>query len=163
MKKPASLRCGLTAALPEYQRDPEKLVLFIDKGRLVSRATQRLGYEWRYTIRLEFHDCTSSPDAIAVPLLLWLREHQPERLLDFAREDTALGFAADIVDESTWDLAWSFELSEAVELTPRGAAGWTVTHLPEPRLDDASMLDDALPSDVLLGDIWLGDRLIASR
>ena len=163
MKKPASLRAALVAALPEYQRDPDKLVLFIDKGRLVSRASPGLGYEWRYTIRLEFHDCTSSPDAIAVPLLLWLREHQPERLLDFAREDSALGFAADIVDETTWDLAWTFELSEAVALTPIGAAGWTVTHLPEPRLDDATMVDDALPADTLVGDIWLGDQLLASR
>ena len=133
MDKPASLRAALTSALPEYRRDPDKLVLFVDKGRLVSRLGAGLsGYEWRYTLRLEFHDCTSGPDAIAVPLLLWLAEHQPDRLLDFAREDSALGFAADILDETSWDLAWTFELTEAVAVAAAPGGGWDITHLAEP-------------------------------
>lgn len=163
MKKPASLRHALTAALPEYQSQPDNLRLFVDKGRLVSRATPGLGYEWRYTLRLEFEDCTSSPDAIAIPLLLWLRQHQPERLLEFAREDTALGFSADIIDDRTWDLAWAFELAEAVVLAPRPGGGWDVTYVGEPQLDDATMLDDELPADTLIGQIWLGEQLLATR
>ena len=158
MEKPASLRAALEAALPEYRRDPDKLALFVDKGRLVSRLTPGLSYEWRYTLRLEFHDCTSGPDAVAVPLLLWLRERQPERLLEFDREDNALGFAADIIDQSTWDLAWAFELSEAVSLVPRADGGWELTHLAEPVLD--AMLAGAEPGAVL-GEIWLGDQRLA--
>lgn len=159
MIKPASLRAALVAALPIYATDPDKLVLFIDKGRLVSRLTAGLGYEWRYTLRLEFHDCTASPDAIAVPLLLWLRDNQPERLLEFEREDNALGFAADIVDATTWDLAWAFELSEPVTLTPREGGGWNVTHLPEPTMADDAWLTDT-PAPVALAEVWLGDRLL---
>lgn len=162
MLKPASLRAALTASLPEYQVEPDKLVLFIDKGRLVSRATAGLGYEWRYTLRLEFHDCTSAPDAIAVPLLLWLREHQPERLLEFAREDTALGFAADIIDDKTWDLAWTFELAEAVTLAPRLGGGWDVTHVAEPVLDDA-IWEGGISAGTVVGEIWLGDQLLVPR
>ena len=156
MQKPASLRAVLTAALPEYQRDPKNLVVFVDKGRLVSRGTAALGYEWRYTIRLEFHDCTSGPDQIAIPLLLWLREHQPERLLEFEREDNALGFAADILDDKSWDVAFAFELSEAVSVTP-AAGGWQIVHHPEPVLEDSRPIGDGAS----LHDIWLGDTPIA--
>jgi len=153
--KPASLRAALAAAIPELAANPDRLAVFIDKGRLVSRLTPGLGFEWRYTIRLEFHDFTGSPDAIAVPLLLWLRANQPERFLEFQREDTALGFAADIIDSNTWDLAWAFELSEAVSVTPAqdgaGNSGWTVTHLPEPSVAD--LLLDGADASVGLGAI----------
>lgn len=154
MRKPDSLRAALTAALPEYARDPHNLAIFVDKGRLVSRATGALGYEWRYTLRLEFHDCTSGPDAIAVPLLLWLRQHQPERLLDFARDDSALGFAADIIDETTWDLVWTIELTEAVSVTAQANGGWQVVHLPEPALDP--MYAGTEPG-TMLDELWFAD------
>lgn len=162
MIKPDSLRTALVAALPEFSRDPQRLRIFIDKGRLVSRLTpddhlNALGYEWRYRIRIELHDLTSSPDAIAVPLLLWLRQHQPERLLEFAREDTALGFAADIIDATTWDVVFDFELNEAVSLVPREGGGWDVTHLDEPVLDELAPLGAAA---VPLTAIWLGDQQI---
>lgn len=145
MEKPASLRAALVAALPEYRRDPDKLVLYVDKGRLVSRLTPGLGYEWRYTLRLEFHDCTSGPDLIAVPLLLWLRDHQPDLLQQFSAGDNELGFAADIIDEKTWDLAWAFELSEAVIVTGKPDGGWAIDHLPEPSLDPVPLSEPMVP------------------
>ena len=98
-----------------------------------------------------------------MPLLLWLREHQPERLLEFAREDTALGFMADILDADTWDLAWAFELAEAVTITPRPGGGWDVTHCPEPVLDDASSLDDDVPLSTPVTSIWLDNQLLVPR
>lgn len=161
MNKPGLLRAALVAAMPEYATDPDKLRLFVDKGRLVSRLTDDLGYEWRYTVRIEFENCSCSPDAIAVPLLLWLREYQPDRLLDFAREDGALGFAADILDDQTWDIAWAFELSEAVSVVAATDGKYEVTHLPEPKVDDFGDLIAQPPAP--LGEIWLGDRLLVKR
>lgn len=150
MIKPASLRDALTRALPEYATNPQNLVMFVDKGRLVSRLAPGLGFEWRYTMRLEFRDCTSGPDEIAVPLLVWLREHQPERLLDFAREDNALNFAADILDEKSWDLAFAFELTEACTARET-AGGWNVEHHAEP-----SIVGER-PIGGPLSEVWLGE------
>lgn len=147
MNKIGHLRAALVAALPEFETNPDRLVIFVDKGRLVSRLTPGLGYEWRYIVRIEFHDFTRSPDDIAVPLLLWLRENQLERLLDFAREDNALGFAADIIDETTWDIVFSFELTEAVQVTTKPAGGWDIIPLPEPALAGGEILID----DILAG------------
>ncbi len=145
MKKIDSLRAALVAACPAFADDPDRLVIFVDKGRLVSRltASDMMGgvrYEWRYVVRLEFHDFTGSPDEIAVPLLLWLGTHQPDRLLDFAREDTALGFAADIIDQTTWDIVFSFELNEAIQVTPRVSGGWNVVTLPEPAIAGTGLI-----------------------
>ncbi len=154
MIKPGSLREALTRALPEYETNPQNLVIFIDKGRLVSRLAPGLGFEWRYTMRLEFRDCTSGPDEIAVPLLLWLRQHQPERLLDFVREDNALNFAADIIDEKSWDLAFAFELTEACT-AQQVAGGWNVEHHPEPPIAGETPIGGSL------SEVWLGEtRLV---
>lgn len=149
MDKPTLLRAALVAALPEYLRDPDKLLIFVDKGRLVSRLTPGLGYEWRYALVIDLYDVTGSPDRVAVPLLLWLREHQPERFLDFAREDSAIGFAADLISISppVWDLRITFELTEAVTVMP-DPQGYRVEHLPEPKLPDAARVADPLLAEI---------------
>lgn len=153
MHKIDHLRAALVAACPQFVSDPDRLVIFVDKGRLVSRMTAAdlaggLRYEWRYIVRLEFHDYIGSPDQIAVALLLWLRQYQPDRLLDFVREDSALGFAADIIDAETCDLVFSFELTEAVEAT-RGIDGrWITANLTEPPIagtDPLLGLDGEIP------------------
>lgn len=152
MKKIASLRAALVVALPEFATDPDRLVIFVDKGRLVSRLTAGLGYEWRFTVRLEFHDFTRSPDEIAVPLLLWLRRYQPERLLDFAREDNALGFAADIIDATSWDIAFAFELTEAIAVTALPTGGWDIVAIPEPAIAGTEAMMD-LDGEILLDEV----------
>jgi hypothetical protein len=152
MNKIGLLRAALVEALPEFQVNPDRLVIFVDKGRLVSRLTPAMGYEWRYTTRLEFHEFTSSPNAIAVPLLLWLRQYQPDRLLDFAREDSALGFAADILDETTWDIVFSFELTEAVEVVPLTEGGWDIRPVPEPPIAGTGALA-GVDGEILLDEL----------
>ncbi|MES2339594.1 MAG: phage tail protein [Pseudomonadota bacterium] len=159
MKKIDALRAAIVAANPQLAGDPDRLKLFVDAGRLVSRRSRALGYEWRYTARLFFEAFTGSADAIVVPLLLWLREHQPGLLLNFAKEDDAIQFAADILDDSSADIAVTFELTEAVALVARGdGSGWDVTHLPEPSPDD-QLLDPALV-DVHVAQIFLDGRQI---
>lgn len=150
MNKIGSLRTALEAANPWVRTNPDRLVIFVDKGRLVSRLTPGLGWEWRYAVRMEFHDFTGSPDEIALPLVIWLREHQPDLFLDFTRDESALGFAADIIDASTWDIVFAFELTEAVTVATNPGGGWTVDRLPEPGVPGADSDFDAL---------WLGDRL----
>ncbi len=156
MIKPGLLRTALEAALPEFLTDRDRLSIFVDKGRVVSRRTPGLAYEYRYMVSLFFEEFTGLPDAIMVPLLLWVRTHQPDLMLRFEREDQAITFKADILDQSSWDILISFELTEAVMLVARGdGSGWDVTHLPEPSPDDPSITGVEPPPP--LGAIWLGD------
>lgn len=158
MNKIDSLRTALEAALPELRQDRDRLAVFVDKGRVVSRLKPGLGYEYRYEVTLWLEAFKRGADAIMVPLLLWLREHQPDLLLDFAREDSAITFQADIVDETSVDLLIRLPLTEAVTLVARGdGSGWDVTHLPEP-----SPFDPALGIDppARLQQIWLDGELL---
>lgn len=159
MEKIDALRAALEAANPEFAKDRDRLKVFVDKGRLVSRRTAKLSYQYRYNVRLFIEGYTKSPDLIMLPLLLWLRTHQPDLLLDFGHEDDAIQFAADILDDKSWDIAIAFELRESVALAARpDGSGWDVTHLPEPSPDDPA-LDPALVTPagiVALEQLWLG-------
>lgn len=155
MEKLGQLRAVLTAAIPDLATNPDRLKLFADAGRLVSRRSRSLGYEWRYAARLFIESFTGSADAIMVPLLIWARTHQPDLLMRYASEDDAIRFAADILDDASADVAITFELTEAVVLAPRqDGSGWDVTRLAEPSPDD-QLLDPAL-AGVPLAEIYLG-------
>ncbi len=157
MIKPESLRTALVAALPEFQTDGDRLSIFVDKGRVVSRLTPGLGYEYRYRLRLFVEAFTGAPDTIMVPLLLWLRVNQPELFLRFGRDDDTLIFEADILDQGSWDIAISFDLTEAVQLVARpDASGWDITYLPEPQPDDVPIGETL----TLLDTIWWRDERI---
>ena len=158
MIKPGTLRTALVAALPEFQTDADRLRIYIDSGRVVSRLTPGLGYEYRYRLRIFVEAFTGAADAIMVPLLLWLRVNQPDLFLKFGRDDEALIFEADILDQSSWDIAISFELTEAVQLIARpDGSGWDITHLPEPQPMDMSLTDEGI---LLQSIFWRDERIL---
>lgn len=159
MKKLASLKTALLAALPELQATPDRLAVFVDKGRLVPRYGQSLAWEYRYQTRLWLEAFKGSADRVMLPLLIWLRTNQPDLLLSFANDDNRIAFVADILNEDETDLLIEFDLTEAVTVTPLDdGSGWNVEHLPEPSPDDL-LLEGALP-DIPLDEIWLGDDRI---
>ena len=166
MDKIASLRAALVAANPEFAKEPDRLKVFVDQGRLVSRRTAKFGFQYRYTVRLFFEAFTHGPDQIMVPLLLWLRVHQPDLLLRYATEDENIRFAADILDEKSWDVAITFELQETVTVAPRpDGSGWDIVHLPEPSPDDPLLHPGLETADgpVLLEQLFFGGNRILPR
>jgi hypothetical protein len=148
-------RAAIVAGNPDLERDPDRLAIWADKGRVVSRRTAAFGYEWRYRVNLLFEAFTASPDAIMIPLLVWLRDAQPDLLQNFTTGDDAVKFEAHILDLTSWDVLVQFELTEAVTLTPREGGGFDAVHPPEPSADDQLLGE---PPAVPLGAIWLGDQ-----
>lgn len=142
MRKPEQLRAWLIGAIPELARDPDKLSIFADKGRVAARATVPLAYEYRYTLNVFLLDFVGHPDALIVPLIDWLRANQPERLVNFETGNEAISFEAAFLDTRAVDLAITLELTEAVSVVPRPDGGYDVTHWEEP--NTAALLDGAL-------------------
>jgi hypothetical protein len=134
MYKPESLRAFLTAANPELARDPDRLVVFIDEGHLVGTFAPGLSFEYQYTLNLVFTDYAGHPDAIMVPLLVWLRDHQPE-LLANPDKRKGLAFDADLLANDAVDLSIKIPLTERVGVHPRQGGGYNVEHYPEPQLE----------------------------
>lgn len=163
MLKPASLRAALVAALVDatgariLERDPDKLKIFIDKGRIAGRYGGAVGYEWRYRLQAILTDFTGNPDAVALAVMLWLAENEPATLQNHQLGNEAVKFEADIIDAETIDLALELELSEAVDAVPREAGGFELVHRGEP--DPCPPFDD-VPPTTPIAQFYIGPDLI---
>lgn len=138
MLKPDSLRAALVAAIPDLAKDPDRLKIFIDKGRIASRmayapAHPQLSFEWRYRLNAILQDFKGDPDGVMIVVLAWLHVHQPELLQNAQRSQEAILFEADIIDAGTVDLSIELDLTEAVKVQPlANGQGHEATHLAEP-------------------------------
>ena len=152
MYKPESLRALLAAVHPELARDPDRLVVFIDEGSMVSTMAEGLSFEYRYTLNLVFTDYAGHPDAIMVPLLTWIKVHQSELLANPTNRER-IAFEADLLSNDAVDLSIKIPLTERVGVHPRSGGGHNVEHYPEPQLEAVLQAQH--------WQIWLKDELIA--
>jgi len=163
MLKPDSLRQALTDAIVDadgvklLERDPGKLAIFIDKGRIAGRAGGSIGYEWRYRLTAILTDFTGNVDVVALAVMLWVAKYQPELLENHDSGNEAVKFDADVIDSETIDLALELELNEAVDAKPREGGGFDLVHRPEPV---ATPPFDDVPDETTLLKFYLGDELI---
>lgn len=135
MKKPESLRAHLVAAVPNLARDPERLLVFIDQGKVRCTAAPGLSFEYEYTLNVILTDFAGSPDALMVPLLAWLRVHQPELLLNLDKSREGIQFEADILDKHKVDLSLTLPLSERV-IVKMQEGDLHIEHADEPPMTD---------------------------
>lgn len=157
MEKIASLKSALLSAIPALRRDPDKLAVFVDKGRMVARrpASRSLSWEYRYLTRLWFEGFEGGPDTIFLPLLVWLRDNEPALVKSFENDDGRITFAADIIDDKSTDILIAFELVEPVVVVARpDGSGWDLTHLP------AITADEDPVADALLQRIFANEDLL---
>ena len=155
MHKPDGLRAAIEAVLPDLARDPDKLKLWIDKGRVRAPMTPNRDFGLAITLTLELVGFTGHPSIVFLAINDWLRVNQPELLAAGAEGYT---FEAEIVDTKTIDLLIEIQLTEQVRLTARDGGGWNLEHLAEPVIfpDDEPICEP--PS--LLKQIWWKDELL---
>lgn len=153
MLKPDSLRAHLIAALAEFQRDPDKLQIFIKAGSLHGTGVPGLSFEYRYTLSVLITDYAGHPDGIMVPLLYWVGINQSELLHNADNQRQGIGFEADILDEKRADILIELPLTERVGVHARAGGGYDVEHYEEPRPQAGWPAEH--------WQIWLRDELIA--
>ena len=161
MLKPDAVRKTLVAAMPDYGRDPDRLAIFAEKGRIATRfhrenGVSNLNFEWRYTLVVLLLDYIGHPDVPMLTMLRWLQTGQPELLQNHGTANEAISFTAEILAGGTIDLELKVELTEAVKLVPRDDGGFDLPHLEEPAFDPIA---EGFPENAPpLTEIWLGDR-----
>ncbi|OOG53329.1 phage tail protein [Rhodanobacter sp. C03] len=133
MKKPASLRAALVAALPDLARDPERLLVFIDAGSLQSTYAPGLSFETTYTLNLIVTDFAGDPLVVWLAILIWLRVNQLELLDNVDKRQTGVQFEADIIDHDKVDLSIKLQLSERVIVRDLGNGKLDITIADEPQ------------------------------
>lgn len=158
MLKPDRLRAALVDAVPEYGRDPDRLAIYVDQGRIATRFNPRsYGFEYRYRLRATLLDFTGHPDVVMLAIVRWLSVEQIDLLQNHGTGNEAIGFEADILGGGAIDLDITLNLTEAVTLRPREDGGHDIVHAEEPPLampDDLALagLEDGPPLTAL----WLG-------
>lgn len=133
MNKPNSLRSHLLAHVPELAHDPDRLLTFIDNGKIRCTAAAGLSFEYNYQLQLIITDYAGHPDTLMIPLLDWLRVNQHDLLANFEKNQDAIQFDAEIMANDLVDLSISLPLTERV-IVKQVDGGLSVNHPPEPQL-----------------------------
>jgi hypothetical protein len=133
MYKPASLREHLACANPDLKRNPDKLLVFADHGKVIAGGTNSLSFEYHYRLNIIITDYGGEPDAIMVPLLSWVAVHQVGLLNNPDLRQTGIQFEVDFNNHRTMDLSIALELSERVAVKRFDNGKLQITHPQEPQ------------------------------
>lgn len=136
MNKPESLRAHLLAAVPELRHSPDRLLVFIEKGKLRCTAATSLSWEYGYELQVILTDFAGHPDAVMLPLLAWVRTNQPELLANLDTSARGIVFEADLIDRSKVDMAITLPLTERVIVKRQPDGTYQLVHAPEPALTE---------------------------
>lgn len=135
MNKPDSLREHLLTAVPGLKENPDRLLMFIDQGKVRCTAAIGLSFEYAYSLQIILTDFAGHPDSVMLPILGWLRSHQSELLVNLDKSAEGLKFEADILDRSKVDLSITLPLTERVIVERQTDGSHTVTHAAEPQYE----------------------------
>ncbi|MDA5495794.1 phage tail protein [Yersinia intermedia] len=114
MLKPKLLRQALTDSLQLFQTNPERLKMFVDGGRILSTLAPSLSFENQYTLTLFIEDFPDDVDYLFVPILAWLREHQPDIMATEEKRRTGFIHKVDVMSDVLSDIRIDLQLTERV-------------------------------------------------
>lgn len=133
MNKPESLRAHLLATVAEFKYDPDRLLIFIDNGRVRCTAAHTLSFEYSFDLQIILTEFTGHPDSVILPILGWLSVNQPELLENLDKVKQGIQFEADILDKNKVDMSLTLALTERVIVGKDDLGNVTVKHAGEPQ------------------------------
>lgn len=138
MKKPDSLREHMINAVKELQRDPERMLIFTDKGNVRCTLANGLSFEYVYDLNFILTEYAGELDAVMIPLLDWIRINQHELLVNLEKSKDAFKFETVLLDNNTVDLSLTFPLTERVIVKRQDNGTLDVNFPDEPQYDRAT-------------------------
>ena len=72
MNKPEHLRAHLLATVAEFKHNPDRLLIFIDNGKVRCTAAASLSFEYSFDLQIILTDFAGHPDSVMLPILGWL-------------------------------------------------------------------------------------------
>jgi len=131
MDKPNSLREHLLAAVPGLKPNPDRLLMFVDAGKVRCTAAASLSFEYAYTLQIILTDFAGHPDSVMLPILGWIRTHQTELMVNLEKSADGIKFEADILDNSKVDMSITLALTERVVVKRQDDGKFQVAHAPD--------------------------------
>ncbi|MDN5621682.1 MAG: phage tail protein [Acinetobacter sp.] len=136
MKKPDSLRAHILSAVKELQRDPERMLIFTDKGNIRCTGAKGLSFEYVYDLNFILTDYAGELDAVMIPLLDWVRINQSELLMNLEKSKDAFKFETVILNNGTVDLSLTLPLTERVIVKRQDNGTLDITFPQEPQYEE---------------------------
>lgn len=132
MNKPESLRTHLLATVAEFKHNPDRLLIFIDNGKVRCTAAHTLSFEYSFDLQIILTEFAGHPDSVILPILAWLSVNQSELLENLNKVNDGIQFEADILDKNKVDLSITLALTEKVVVSKDDQGNTTVKHPNEP-------------------------------
>lgn len=133
MNKPESLRTHLLATIGELKHNPDRLLIFIDNGKVRCTAAASLSFEYSFDLQVILTDFAGHPDSVMLPVLGWLKLNQADLLENLDKSTEGIQFEADILDNSKVDLSLTLPLTERVIVRKDADGKTTIRHPGEPQ------------------------------
>lgn len=138
MKKPDSLREHMINAVKELQRDPERMLIFTEKGNIRCTLANGLSFEYEYDLNFILTEYAGELDAVMIPLLDWIRVNQHDSLANLEKNKDAFKFETVILDNNTVDLSLTFPVTERVIVKRKDDGTLDVSFPDEPQYERAT-------------------------
>lgn len=136
MKKPNSLRDHLLNAVPELKRDPDRVLIHTESGKIRCNGLTALSFEYEYELNLILREYSGDLDAVMIPLFDWIRTNQNELLLNLDKSKDAFKYETVILSNNSVDLLLTMPLSERVIVKKNDDGSITTTFPPEPQYEE---------------------------
>jgi hypothetical protein len=131
MNKVVSVRRAITDAVPELHDNPDKLLVFVDAGKVIATSEPALSFEYRYTVNAIITDFAGDADAVFVALIAWVKRHQSDLFANADERMNAISFEVDHLTQTTCDLSIKLNLTESVVVGTDAAGTQTIEHVDE--------------------------------
>jgi hypothetical protein len=131
MNKPGRFRNALLAGLPELASDPQRLSIFVEKGKLVANGTEGAGWTYSYQLTAVLQDFAGDMDALAKVVIMWVAIEQPDMLKNPMQAERGIRFECELMTAELADVSIEIDLTEAVYASSEGA----FDHPAEPSAD----------------------------
>ncbi|WP_025873052.1 phage tail protein [Methylobacillus glycogenes] len=131
MLKPQSIRTFLQSKVPALNQSPDNFLTFIEGGQLVAALGDKPSFVYHYKLTLAILDFNQHADKVMIPLIIWIKDNQPELLNGEANGH--MTFEAEILNNDTADITISIDLTERVRVDIVNDE-IIATHCPEPNL-----------------------------
>jgi hypothetical protein len=134
MNKPERFRVALLAAMPDLANDPQRLSIFVEKGKLVANGTESMDWQYSYQLTAILQDFAGDMDALAKVMIAWVAVEQPDMLKNPMQAERGIRFECELMTSELADIVIEIDLTEAVYAGNEGS----FEHTPEPPADPTS-------------------------
>lgn len=124
MNKVHDLRAYLLKRVPDLGHSPERLLTFIENGKIETWQGGNLSHRLTMPLRVIITDFKGSADSLIIPIIEWLQVREP----GFDPAST-LSFESEIIDSETSDIMLSIQISERVIVKDKAGGGYDIEHV----------------------------------